>query len=225
MPADAIPVRPASPLRRLGGRLSAAWRLHRPVALVVGASPRALLHALGLAARPSTDRLHLRDLFAEGRRYYVRADAGGFRLTSDSRPRWGSRRQRTGRTALVTGTVRGDEDGGVTLVHLRARMFALHTLRALLIPMGMGLIIVSVTWWPLPARVLLIVAIAVFSWVAHWANAALQAAIMVAFVEKALEHLPPHTPTLETGPAADVVMPGGFSAAWERFYQQHQGEA
>ncbi len=75
--------------------LRALWQVHPPGTLMIGAAPEACLHTLLTATRPSTSRLHHRELFHDGRRYYVQRQSSGFRLTSDTRVFWGSKRQRT----------------------------------------------------------------------------------------------------------------------------------
>lgn len=201
--------------------------LQPPVTLVIGAEPALVLRDLTAAVRPSTDRLHLRDLFVDGRRYYlqsaVAADGLRFRLTSDTRTP-GRGRRRGQRAAVVHGTISGAAQSSPAVIHLHARMFALHGLRAALFPLLLASIVIGVGWWPVGVRVGVIGFVALVSWLAHRADAALQAAAMIQFVHKALEHLPPpDQPALENA-RPDVIDPAAqaFSTAWERFYQQQQ---
>lgn len=228
---------PAARARRLPGRwlrrasllLRALWLIHPPVVIVVGANRTTALQTLTLAARPSTDRLHLRDLFAEGRRYYIKLDDVGFRMTSDTRLLFGSRRRRSGRSALIAATVNGDADSSLTLIRLQARMFIWQAVRALLWPALFATIILNVAWWDAALRASIVLTLTALSWMAHRADAALQASEMIFFVQKALEDLPPaHLPSLESERPEIVSAPrtgapdADFSAAWQRFYRQYQ---
>lgn len=211
-------------LRRAGLLLRDLWLIHPPVAIVVGANRPTALQTLHAATRPSTDRLHLRDLFAEGRRYYIQFNDDGFRMTSDQRLRFGSRRRRSGRTALIFATVSGDSDASITLIRMRARMFVWQVVRAFLWPALFATIILNVGWWDISVRIAIVLLLVALSWTTHRADAALQASEMVFFVQKALEDLPPaRVPSLESQRPDVVSTPDAdFSAAWQRFYQQHQ---
>ncbi|MGQ9909242.1 MAG: hypothetical protein ACUVS2_10455 [Candidatus Flexifilum sp.] len=216
-------------LRSAGLLLRPLWRIHPPVVIVVGANRPTALQTLTLAARPSTDRLHLRDLFAEGRRYYIKLDGAGFHMTSDTRLLFGSHRRRSGRSALIAATVDGDADSALTLIRLQARMFIWQAVRALLWPALFAIIILNVGWWDPALRIGLVLLLTALSWTAHRADAALQASEMMFFIQKALEDLPPaYMPTLESERPEIVSAPDAgapdadFSAAWQRFYRQHQ---
>src|SRR5579862_6801167 len=99
----------------------AIWQLHPPVALVVGASQSKCLQTLAAAAKPSTDRLHMRDLFAGGRRYYLLPQPDGFKLTSYTSPLWGNRRNRSRVSATVLGEFSSPSDE-VTFIRLHSRI-------------------------------------------------------------------------------------------------------
>ena len=210
----------------------ARWRplanpfvLHRPVALVVRADPALSVQTLIEAARPSTERLHLRNLFMEGRRYYVQPRATGFRLTSDTRQVWGGRRRRTGVAAAVFGevsTLEGDES--ITAIRLTTRIHAPYILSSFLIPAFIGSIIASLPW-ATPVRALLIALLFALSWFGHWVNAALQVSEMIYFVRKALEHFPPvEVGTLPASVPHVVNKPrDDFRTEWQKFYDEHAG--
>lgn len=205
---------------RVRQRLRPLWQIHPPVALVVRASEDACVQTLLIAARPSQKRLHLRDLFAEGRRYYVQPRPHGFRLTSDTRPLWGSKRQRTRRAAIVNGSLTGADD--VTFVRLHARMSLMYSLSALLIPAFATSILIYMPW-PLPLVTVLIVLLFVLSWLGHRFDAALQANEMVYFVQKALEDLPTaDIPQLQSAGPDVVVNAAGadFGEQWQKFYRE-----
>lgn len=200
---------------------NALWRLYPPVALAVGASPDECLHTLAQASRPSTSRLHLRDLFLEGRRYYIQPRPDGFRLTSDQSPLWGRRRQRTRVAAYIVGTFSALQSGGdVTLVRLRARMYVLYTLSALLIPTFFASILVYMPWNRI-VLVVMIPALYLLSWLGHRMNAAMQVNEMIWFVQKAFEDLPPVVVPELPNRRPDLVVESDFMAEWARFYKEH----
>src|SRR5215213_7613053 len=94
------------PIFGLFGRFLVRFRqLHPPVVLFVRAAQDVTLHTLVTAAKPSQHRLHLRELFTEGRRYYIEPTKEGFRMTSNSRLLWSSRRDRTAQAATLYGTL------------------------------------------------------------------------------------------------------------------------
>jgi len=204
---------------------NALVRLYPPVALAVGAPAGICLQTLTSAARPSTQRLHLRDLFMEGRRYYITPTTQGFRMTSDHRPMWARRGQRSRVAAYVVGTFTGLQgDDGITLVRLRARMYTLYTLSAFLVPTFFTSILIYMPWH----RVIIVAIIVMMftsSWLGHRMNAAMQVNEMIYFVQKAFEDLPPVEVKELPIHEADVVMPpSDFMAEWARFYRMHSEE-
>lgn len=201
------------------------WQIHPPVALIVSATRTVCLQTLIVAARPSQERLHLRDLFLEGRRYYVQPKQNGFRLTSDNKVIWGSKRQRTRMAAVIHGVFSGTGED-VTLIRLHARMSILYMFSALLIPAFVTSILVYMPWSKSVIGVL-IALLFTLSWLGHRFDAAYQANEMVYFVQKALEDLPPGeasrleagNPTVTTTPASDE-----FREQWQKFYEEHSQE-
>ncbi|MBK8022693.1 MAG: hypothetical protein IPK19_14980 [Chloroflexi bacterium] len=206
---------------------NALWRLYPPVSLAVGASSEECLRTLSDGARPSTARLHLRDLFVEGRRYYIMPKGDGFKITSDNRPLWGRRRQRTPVSAYLNGsftTVQGSSI--VTLVRLDARMYRLSFFGALALPTFFTSIVVFMPW-DAPVLGVLIAAMYVCSLLGHRVNAALQVNEMVYFVQKVFEDLPPAmvAELPDRGPemvvAAEALPNDDFAAEWARYYREH----
>lgn len=197
-------------------------QLHPPVALVVRASPAACLQTLMVAARPSQQRLHLRDLFTEGRRYYIQPRQDGFRLTSDTKLFWGSKRRRTRMAAALYGAFSGADDD-VTFVRLHARMSVIYSLSALLIPAFVSSILIY-TPWSSPLIAVLVTLLFALSWITHRLDAAYQANEMVYFVQKALEDLPPADAAELPAAGPDVVLTSThreFREQWEKFYDEH----
>ncbi|NDJ60659.1 MAG: hypothetical protein GYB67_06010 [Chloroflexi bacterium] len=212
-----------------GGRwwvLRDLWRLHPPVALMVRATPAACLQTLMTAARPSQQRLHLRDLFAYGRRYYIQPQTDGFRITSDSR-RWGMRRNRTTVAATVNGAFSklGADADAVTVIRLHARARISYMLTGLLIPAFISSIIIYMPWSRLATGALIALLFGL-SWVGYRLNAALQATDLIYFVRKALEDLPRADSQELPAGSPDVVAGAtnaAFREAWQRFYREQTG--
>lgn len=211
--------------RRAGGRLGAAAQIHAPVVLLVGAGRETCLASLGAAARPSTERLHLRELFRDGRRYHLAPTVAGFRLYTDAR-RWGSGAGRTSAAATldVELAVMGSAAAPVTLLRLRARMRLAHMLAALAFPAFVALLVlaspVDARWKPLLAGGLIGLSLLVQRF-----EAAYQAHVMVEFVRKALDGLP-RAESLQIDAGRGPVIDGdaGFSQAWDRFYAGQTGQ-
>jgi hypothetical protein len=205
--------------RRLWRRV---LRVQRPVALAVGASAAVTLGALADAARPSQSRLHHRDLFVGGRRYYMRGAADGFEIRSDSKTFWSSKR-RTPRAAVIEGTL--TEAGSITTVRLDARLRPLYLLMALLMPTWMTVLVVAVPWSPLltGSVVAALYGLALFG---CRFGAALQAHEMTYFVRKALEDLPPAVVGELPASTDSVIDPAqrDFDAEWQRFYEARRSE-
>ena len=220
--------------------LQPVWDVHPSVLLVFNAPPEICLRTLVIAAKPSTKRLHLRDLFAGGRRYDLRLADNRFSMTTTTRVRWHYRR-RTGGVARVSGVLHGagganggtndsaksSSDHFLTHIRLRSRIRVLYLLDIFLIPTFMASIIVFMDW-PHALIAALVLALYLLSWVGHYYNARLEANEMIFFVQKALEeYAPPETQELAAG-AIDVPysrdFAQDFAQAWQRFYDQQAAQ-
>ncbi len=196
--------------------------VHPAVVLLVNAPARICLQTLMMAARPSTERLHLRNLFTSGRRYYIDATSDGFRMTSNSKVPW-RYRARTRLAALVTGQLNEAGDG-LSRLRLTARMTPLYLLDVLIVPVWMSTLVL---FGPLslPVKIFSVVALFTMSWLWHWYSAVLQATEMIYFVQTALEDLT--VTDIKALPATSgniVYTSAGFQEAWERFYETHKQE-
>ncbi|MBI1257126.1 MAG: hypothetical protein GC204_06620 [Chloroflexi bacterium] len=204
-------------------RWQALWQLHPPVALVVRASQGKCLQTLAVAAKPSADRLHLRNLFMDGRRYYVQPQQDGFKLTSDNRLFWGGKRNRTRVAAVVFGKF-SSPDNEITFIRLHSRVNILYLLSGLLVPIFFTSIVVYMPW---PRLVISIIILLLFglSLIGHRFDAALQVNEMIYFVQTALEDLPPVEISALPPSGPDVVLTD-FREQWYRFYreQMEKGE-
>lgn len=222
MPETAVPGRSRGTwqwwLRLL---LRRTWYVHRPVVMLLRAEPAACFQAMTTAARPSTERLHLRNLFAHGRRYNVNPLAGGFRITTTSSIPW-RYRKRTASTAILRGYFfRMGED--VIRIDISARINVGYLLDSFLLPTLMTSILIFIPWSPVIIGVS-IVALYILSWFGHRFNARLEANDMVWFVQKALEdfeHAEVARLSEETAPET-VELRSAFEAEWEKFMQQMQ---
>lgn len=195
------------------------WSISTPVILIVNGSPQRCLHTLATASRPSAERLHLRNVFASGRRYEIAQREGGFLMRTTSKVSWHYRR-RTTSAAIMRGTFTPLEDE-VTRVQLNARVSLNCLASTLLYPTGLALIIGWVPWPP-PVITAVIGLAYGLSWVGNRANAALEVGEMVFFVQKALEDLGLiDLPTLGAASPDLVYSRDEFSDAWEKFIWEH----
>ena len=202
----------------LANGLTALWQLHPPVVFVVRATPVECMQTLVRATKPSTQRLHLRNLFAEGRRYYVQPQPNGFKLTSDNRMLWGGRRRARvaavvlRRVLLAAGrphlhspaqphqralSAQRPADPAVLLVD--------HHLHAVVAAADRGIIL----------------ALFALSLIAHRFNAALQVNALIYFVQTVIEDLPPVEVAELPASGPDVVLPNNdFREQWRKFYRE-----
>jgi hypothetical protein len=202
--------------------LNRVWYVQPVVVLLVKASPAACVHILETAARPSTDRLHLRNLFIGGRRYYIQRTNGGFRMNSNSKIPW-LQRKRTRLAAVVHGGLCEASDG-ISRLRLSARMTPLHFLDIFLLPGWMGLLVIAGPL-SLPVKILAVAVLLALSWLWHWYTAVLQAAEMIYFVQVALDEITVDAiGALPASTESVIYNPDDFQQAWQKFYDQHRNE-
>lgn len=202
-------------LRKLIRRL---WLIRDSSDLLVTLPPAAILHVLALAARPSTERLHLRDVFAGGRRYDLAAGKSGFTLTTTARVWWHYKRRTP--SAAVLRAAFDSVTPELTRISLRATLRPMNLLRTLLLPLFVASIIAFVPWNPW-LIVTIVIALVVLSWLDYTFTAALDANEMLYFVHKALsdhaaELLPLASHVLDVDPLAQA-----FESEWERYVRTH----
>jgi hypothetical protein len=212
----------ASPrFQRLRNAFDRLRTLHPPVMIAVRATPAECLQTLTLASRPRLERLHLRDLFENGRRYEVARVKDGFQVTSTARILWGAARARTPVAATVYGSfiLPGND---LTLVRLHVGASRLTMLRSLFLPLWATFFVLALSW-PLLPTVALIGLFLLMGWTAARLNAALQALEVVFFVQKVLADLPAGELPALAPARPDVIRPTAdydFSAAWQQFYNE-----
>jgi hypothetical protein len=214
------PLQPSAPpwawIARLWRRL---WAVHPPLELVVALRPADILATLKTAAKPSTERLHLRELFASGRRYQMTLDRNAdLLMQTTSKVGWHPRR-RTTASATLCAHLEGLEDGRTRLT-LSSRMRVLVGLESLVAPAFMTSLLIYMPWDGL-LLALLVAALFSLSWLGLRANAALEAQEMLFFVHKALEDQRPREP-LALHESGHIVYDYAreFQTAWDKFYDE-----
>jgi hypothetical protein len=196
------------------------WSIQTPSAIYVDVPPEVCLSLLSKASRPSIDRLHLRDTFMEGRRYYIEATSDGFRMTTTSKAL--INRRRTESMTILRAQVNGIGERGTSIVfrgHLRPVRFA----SSLWIPVGMTCLLWPVPW-PRMFIVGLLTVIFGFAWAGLRYGAALEIAEMIYFIHKAFENVPKFVPFALPIPSTRNVSGGDFDVLWDQFVRAHQNE-
>lgn len=202
--------------------MNRVWFVHPTAILIVQARPSLCLQTLVTAAKPSTHRLHLRNLFAGGRRYQIEPTEDGFRLTTTSKVAWRYRKRTSASTVLSALFV--ELDDRTTRIQMDAHIRLFYLLDVFLIPAFMTTILISAPWSPLVVAGLL-GTLYTLSWFGHRYNAALEAHEMVYFIQTALEDLVPAPATSLGATTPGVVYDQReFENEWEKFYQAHKGE-
>jgi len=200
--------------------LDRIWYAHPPQVVLVRATPAECIQTLATATKPSTARLHLRNLFAEGRRYYFQPDEAGFRMKSTTPVPWRRRRSRS--ASVLHGTC--DElTEGVTHVEMQVRMTAAFFLDVFLLPTWMSLLLITGPL-SLPVGIGASLLILVLSWIWHRYTAMIQALDMIYFVQVALNDLPEYIPEQLPQSADDNVIYADFEQQWRKFYEDQSGE-
>lgn len=208
-------------IRRLLRPFMGMWYVHPDATLLVYASPAMCLGVLVTASKPSIDRLHLRNLFASGRRYhFVAGSVDGFKMETTSKVPW-QRRGRTKSTATLLAEFNPLDDN-LTQINITARIRIWNLWSNMMIPVFFTPLILFGIWQPVIIRVLELVALYGLAWMGYRYSAAMDAHDMVYFIEKALEELMP-TSVPELGSHVPHVVDNreDFPDAWEKFYEAH----
>lgn len=202
--------------------LEQLWYVQPMTALTVKALPNDCVRALTAATRPNLDRLHLRNLFMDGRRYYVEVLKDGFQITSNTSVPW-RRRARSSVAAVLLGQF-GAAGANNTLIQMRVRMRVLYLLDVFPIPLFLTSILIFAPWSKF-VIVGLVTLLFFLSWMGHRLTARLQAVDMVYFVEKVLEEVITTDTRLLGSQSDTVVTPDQeFPAQWRKFYDEHKGD-
>lgn len=195
--------------------------MHPTVILTVQTTPADCLRAIAEAARPSLHRLHLRNLFTDGRRYHLQPLKDGFQMTSNSKIPW--RRARTSVAAVIFVELKRENEGA-TRIRMKARMRLFYFLDIFFIPLFISSILFFAPWHKLLIAGLSLILFAL-SWIGHRLTAALQATDAVYFVQKALEDIVPvEAPKLPAGEPEIITQHREFRQEWQKFYREHQSD-
>ncbi len=185
-----------------------------PVTINVNLPPEACLEILSTASRPSSERLHLREAFVEGRRYHIESTSDGFRMATTSKTLF-NRKRRTDPLCLMTArlSASGNHQTSVS-IQTQTRLAAY--VYSLWVPLGMATVL-----WPVPWPRILIVGVlgGIFglAWAALRYGAALEATEMLYFIQKAFEDVPKFSLGLLPASADTIVGGHDFEVLWEQF--------
>jgi hypothetical protein len=208
----------------LWGRfLDRTWFIHQPVTFFINATSQTCVQTLQTATRPSTDRLHHRNLFLSGRRYHFQGRRDGFRLTTTAAKRW-RYPKRTASSIVMWGTF-NDLDEHLTRLTLRSRADVGFLIDALLVPSGITLLM-SAAPWPPGLMMLLAFLLYALSWGEHRSQMVLEAREMIWFTQRVLDDLEkPERPLLGQGTSQDVIYDRReFDREWELFYRDQMND-
>ena len=202
-------------------KLHHLWSIEAPSAIHVDVPPEVCLSLLAKASRPSIDRLHLRDTFTEGRRYFIEATSDGFRMTTNSKALI-NRRRRTESVTVLQARVNSAGEHRTSIV-FRAHLQPFRFASSLWVPVGMIWLL-----WPVPwPRIFVVGLLAVifsFAWAGLRFAAALEIAEMIYFIHKAFENVPKFVP-IGLPIATDTNVSGGeFDVLWDQFVRARQNE-
>jgi hypothetical protein len=204
--------------------LLALWYVHSDVTLLVYAPPSTCLGTLMTAAKPSQNRLHLRNLFAYGRRYhFIEGSPDGFKMVTTSKIPW-RYKGRTQSNATLTAEFQV-LDETLTQINISSQIRIWNIWGRLMMPIFFTPLFLYAVWQPPVIRLLEILLIYMFAWVSYRYSAAIDAHDMVYFIEKALEDFMP-TSVSELSAHVPHVMNNrdDFPDAWEKFYKAHSNK-
>lgn len=186
-------------------------RLFRPIHLNVAIPAESVARTLDAAAIPSTQRLHMRDAFADGRRYFIDAFDGGFRMATTSKSLF-ARGQRTSAMCVLRARVEAITDAE-SRISLEPRLRGIAIVGALVVPTVLSLLLLPVPWPP--ALIALICAAAYgASIVGLLAGARLEAYEMLYFVEKAFEDMRKFSLAQLAPASQDIIGAQDFRELW-----------
>lgn len=210
-------------LRPLLGRV---WYIGNPVVLMLQATPVACLKALHTATKPKVNQLHFRNLYANGRRYYLHPYKLGFQMTTTRSVAWNYRRRTVSTTILNAKLI--THDNGITQIYLQSRMNLSYLLTSLSLwmPIFVASWLIYTLWNPILIGVL-ITSLFGLSWTGHRLTAVLDADALVWFIQKVLEEFAPaEIPALadENAPSDVIYEHHNFEQEWAKFYETHQPE-
>lgn len=213
---------PSSFIRLIKWLLKHAWFVYKSDHIHTTLSPSQTYKVLETAAKPSVKRLGLRKLFANSRRYFIRAKTdGGFQMMTSSRVWWHPKR-RTNATAILSANFEAIGDT-THRIHLNSRVRVRYLFGQFLWPAFMTSIIIFLNWNPW-ILIGCIFALFALSWTAHRLTALLEIHEIEYFIETVLHDFSPETPQQLAAGDADIVMEDEFTAEWDRYIEEKRAE-
>lgn len=213
---------PSSFVRLIQWLFKHAWFVYKSDHIQTTLSPSQTYKILETAAKPSVKRLGLRKLFANSRRYFIRAkNDGGFQMTTGSRVWWHPKR-RTNPTAILSANFEELDDSNHR-IRLNSRVRVRYFLGQFMLPAFISSIIIYLNWSPWIVA-LCIFALFAFSWTAHRLTALLEIHEIQYFIETVLEDFTPETPQQLASADADIVIEDEFTAEWDRYIEEKRAE-
>lgn len=201
-------------------KLRYLWSIESPSAIHVDAPPEVCLSLLTKASRPSIDRLHLRDAFSDGRRYFIEVTSDGFRMTTNNKAL--INRRRTESIAVLRARVSSASDHTTSII-FRGQLQPFRFVSSLWVPFGMVWLL-----WPVPWPRLFIVGLLAVIFGLAWAGlrfgAALEIAEMIHFIRKAFENVPKFVPVALPISSEVNISGGEFDVLWDKFLRARQNE-
>lgn len=199
------------------------WTIQEPVSIWVKLAPELSMKAVEQSTLPSAKRLHLREAFANGRRYDVFKRPDGFVLTSSALTGWNAR-QRSSASCTLHVRLDTDADQAQTTLTVHAHLRPFAVFNALWLPTLMVYLIGN-NPWPQAVIISLLVSLYALAWASLRFGAAVDAADMTYFLQKTFEefqHIRPQV--LSAPPDPNAVNSADFEQMWERFVQARRTE-
>ena len=203
------------------------WYVGTTSVVLIQAPTNVCIKALADATKPNARQLQHRNLYTDGRRYFLQLHKHGFRMTTTRSVSWNYRR-RTGSTTIMYGRVVtfGDD---LTQIQLHARM----NLTYLATSMSIWMTIFVISWlvyapWNDVIVACLVLTLITLAWAGHRISSILDSNAMVWFVQRVLEEFDEgEIPELSSAPDPHKVVIGteqghDFEREWDKFYQAHK---
>lgn len=213
---------PSSFVRLLNWIIKHGWSVQSSNHIHVSIPPSQTYSILASAIKPSVKRLGLRKLFANSRRYFIRATQdGSFQMSTSSRVWWHPKRRTPVTTILTADFEKIDEI--VSCLKLRSRVKIRYLLGQFIYPTFFSSLIINVGWSPWIIA-LCVIGLYTLSWAGHRFSAMLEVHEITFFLETVLADYAPDPPQLLATGTADIVVEVDFVAEWDRFVEEKRGE-
>ncbi|GAB5490777.1 MAG: hypothetical protein Phog2KO_09920 [Phototrophicaceae bacterium] len=196
------------------------WFINTNSQFEIAIPPSKAYQLLEIATKPSVKRLGLRKLFANSRRYFIRATRdGGFQMMTSSRVWWHPKR-RTPITAILTANFEA-VDENVSRLKFQNRVKARYLVGQFFYPTFFSSIVIF-SEWSIWIILTCVIALYAFSWIGHRLTATIEIHEIIFFIETVLSDYTPETPQQLSSGSAEIVMEDDFVAEWDRFVEEKQ---